>query len=433
MSSESTVARIVSARQAEDEVLAESAFQGERLISLVRLAFHILRGASIALAKWVAPMPGTAGDLGVVGSVGVVLYLVYALVVCWGLWRPGAKASVRASLRAPTVFNVLDFGFNVFMSLRAHQMGEIAHLDRAALGMAVFLCFSLARQGWTQVLQSTVFACGSYLAVVFIEGDIGGWPSTAFIEANLVSLGILIGLTNARIRQMFTDLRKRDNLQRFLPGPVARRLLNEGEASLQPVQREVTVLFVDIRDFTTLSEALAPREVLMFLDDFFGHIGKIVKGRDGIVNKFLGDGMLAFWGVPERDAEHAKKAVMAVLDLRKEVADFNADRGRRGLEPIRIGMGVHSGIVAAGMLGGADQHEYTVIGDAVNVASRVEGLTKSYRVDALVSEATWKLVGGAFRGGRVGEDKVKGRQETVVVYSVLDRAVTANETTNSVP
>jgi adenylate cyclase len=219
---------------------------------------------------------------------------------------------------------------------------------------------------------------------------------------------------------MFVDLRKRDNLLRFLPEPVARRLLEHGESALQPVQREVTVLFVDIRDFTTLSESLAPRDVLQFLDEFFGHLSQIVKGHDGIVNKFLGDGMLAFWGVPETDAAHATNALKAVLDIRREVSDLNAQRIQHGLAPIRVGMGVHSGTVAAGMLGGADQHEYTIIGDAVNVASRVEGLTKLHGLDALASESTWRLCNGRFRGARVAEEKVKGRQETVVVYSVLE-------------
>jgi adenylate cyclase len=106
--------------------------------------------------------------------------------------------------------------------------------------------------------------------------------------------------------------------------------------------------------------------------------------------------------------------------MRKVLAELNAARAAVGADPIRIGVGIHTGVVAAGMLGGADQHEYTVIGDAVNVASRVEGLTKVHGVDVLVSEATWALVKDRFVCSRAGEDQVKGRTERVVVYAVKE-------------
>jgi adenylate cyclase len=195
-------------------------------------------------------------------------------------------------------------------------------------------------------------------------------------------------------------------------------VLAGGEAALQPVQCEVTVLFTDIRDFTTLSEAMAPRDVLEFLDDYFGHMAQVVKGHDGLVNKFLGDGMLAFWGVPDRSPDHAELALKAALDMRKKLVELNQAREKAGRAPVRFGIGVHTGTVAAGMLGGADQHEYTVIGDAVNVASRIEGLTKSHAVDILVSESTRLKAGERFTARRVAEEKVKGRAETVVVYAL---------------
>jgi adenylate cyclase len=221
---------------------------------------------------------------------------------------------------------------------------------------------------------------------------------------------------------MFLGLRRRDNLSRFLPRQVVERVLEMGDGTLEPVQREVTILFSDIRDFTTLSETLPPRAVLALLDDYFGHMGQIVMGHGGIVNKFLGDGMLACWGVPDGDAHHARHAMQAALDMRTKLVELNAWREQRGEPPLRIGIGLHTGVVAAGMLGGAEQHEYTIIGDAVNVASRVEGLTKALGVDILVSESTWKAGAGRFQGERISEERVKGRQEAVVVYSLKARA-----------
>jgi adenylate cyclase len=147
-------------------------------------------------------------------------------------------------------------------------------------------------------------------------------------------------------------------------------------------------------------------------------MSQIVKGHEGIVNKFLGDGMLAFWGVPEPKADHARAALRASLDMRKELEELNAFRDRNGRPAVRIGIGIHTGVVAAGMIGGADQHEYTIIGDAVNVASRIEGLTKQLGADILVSERAWQHAGEGFVGERKAEERVKGREEAVVVYAL---------------
>src|SRR5262249_24560032 len=157
---------------------------------------------------------------------------------------------------------------------------------------------------------------------------------------------------------------------------VVDRVLATGGASLQPVQREVTVLFSDIRNFTTMSENMPPQDVLSLLDEYFGHMGQIVRAHEGMLNKFIGDGMLAVWGVPNTQDDHAERALNAAIDMRRKLAELNQARANEGVPQIAIGIGVHTGVVAAGMLGGADQSEYTVIGDAVNLASRIEGLTK---------------------------------------------------------
>jgi adenylate cyclase len=111
----------------------------------------------------------------------------------------------------------------------------------------------------------------------------------------------------------------------------------------------------------------------------------------------------------------------AALDMRAKLTELNAWRQQHGQPLLRIGIGLHTGVVAAGMLGGTQQHEYTIIGDPVNVASRVEGLTKAVGVDILVSESTWQRCGGRFQAERVGEEHVKGRREAVVVYALKGR------------
>src|SRR5215470_6797505 len=177
---------------------------------------------------------------------------------------------------------------------------------------------------------------------------------------------------------------------------------------------------------------MVPRKLLMMLDDYFGRMSQIVKGHDGVVGKFLGDGLLAFWGVPDRLDDHAARAVRAARDMRRVLDELNDDRGKSGLAPIRIGIGIHTGAVAAGMLGGALQSEYTVIGDAVNVASRIEGLTKEHGVDVLVSETTWAQLPESRRGDRLASAEIRGRKEPVVLYT-LDPSAASLEISVAMP
>jgi len=170
----------------------------------------------------------------------------------------------------------------------------------------------------------------------------------------------------------------------------------------------------------THATAIATREAERneLLDEHFGRMAQIVKGHDGVVGKFLGDGMLAFWGVPDRDAEHATKAVRAAIDMLRALEELNGQRAADGRPAIRIGVGIHTGPVAAGMVGGPDQSEYTVIGDVVNVASRIEGLTKSLGTAILVSETTWMSCGERFEGTRLAAEEIRGRREPVVLFAV---------------
>jgi adenylate cyclase len=122
--------------------------------------------------------------------------------------------------------------------------------------------------------------------------------------------------------------------------------------------------------------------------------------------------------VPDLQDDHAERALKAAVDMRRKMVELNAARAQAGIANFRIGIGVHTGVVAAGMLGGIDQREYTVIGDAVNLASRIEGLTKLLGTDILASETAWAQGGKRFTGERVGEEHVKGRDAAVVIYAV---------------
>jgi adenylate cyclase len=409
-----TLLRLAEARRNEDQVLAESAILGERRVTWARLAMI----AVFALSQEVlARALHRAFKFDWPRMTVIALYIVFAIVSVFALRR--VRPAPRRAMFMPLLPTFVDAAYMTFMGWRGYDVDGVVYPEMGAIVFAVILCFSVARFSWLHVVLSTVLSCVGFV--------ISGWhghalspTATPFVLCGYVALGVLVALTNRSVRRMFPGLRSRDNLSKFLPRAIVERVLSGGEDALRPVQVEVTVLFSDIRDFTALSESMPPRAVLEFLDEYFGHMAQVVKGHDGVVNKFLGDGMLAFWGVPDRNPRHAELALKAALDMRRKLAELNDTRAKAGAAAIRFGVGVHTGTVAAGMLGGADQHEYTVIGDAVNVASRIEGLTKQLGADILVSERTWSLAGGRFAGRRLAEERVKGRSDPVVVYALDD-------------
>ena len=380
--------RRIEARRHEDLVLAESALLGERRVAWVRAVLLLALGLS---QGGVGRAAGESVELDAARTAVLGGYLVLCGLYIFWLQRARPDPH-RALLGNPP-------------------------LERAALTLAVVIGFSVGRFSVLHVAYSFVLAAGGY-ALIALKSHACTPGSLAFVIGGYAALALLIGATGSTMRQAFAGLRSRDNLARFLPRQVVERLLEGGEDALCPVQAEVTVMFTDIRDFTTLSEKLPPRELLQLLDDYFAQMGAVVKARHGLVNKFLGDGMLAFWGVPDQRPAHAELALHAALDMRHCLCAINELRTARGLAVIRFGVGIHTGTVAAGMLGGADQHEYTVIGDAVNVAARIEGLTKEHACDILVSEETWRLAAPGFRGQRRAEAHVKGRGAPVVVYAL---------------
>ena len=186
--------------------------------------------------------------------------------------------------------------------------------------------------------------------------------------------------------------------------PIATQLLH-GEAV------ETTVVFIDIVDFTSMAEHVPPEEVVADLNDFFELVIPAIEAEGGHANKLLGDGLMAVFGIPNPLPDHADRALSAA----REVADRVADRYQGAL---RVGIGLNSGTVVAGSMGGGSKLDYTVIGDVVNVAARVEALTRQSGDAILVTEATRRLLAdGTGRLKERGSTPVKGRREEIAVYA----------------
>ena len=212
--------------------------------------------------------------------------------------------------------------------------------------------------------------------------------------------------------------RLRDALGRYVSPEVAARV-ERNPGDLEGERRQVSILFTDLRGFTTLSERMAPEQMAARLTEYFDAMTSAIFVRRGMVNDFIGDAILAVFGAPLDDPEHARHAVLSALAMMETLAKLNKHWSVEGLPALRMGVGVHTGEVFAGNVGRAGKVKYAVVGDTVNLASRVEGLNKELGTTMLVTEATYRAAGLDLEVKDRGPISVKGREEPVRVYEVI--------------
>jgi len=205
--------------------------------------------------------------------------------------------------------------------------------------------------------------------------------------------------------------------QKYVPADVIDQFFSNPESMLVGEKRPVAVLFTDIRNFTTISEMLAPDEVVESLNAYFGPMVDVVLAHGGIVDKFVGDAIMAVFGAPVKHDNDALQAVNAGFAMLEALAAFNARQAQRQKQPFSMGIGVNFGEVIVGNIGSDKKMDYTVIGDNVNLGSRLESLTKTYRVPFLVSESVFRLVGSKVHCRLVERVVVKGRKESTGIYT----------------
>jgi adenylate cyclase len=200
--------------------------------------------------------------------------------------------------------------------------------------------------------------------------------------------------------------------------PRVRDHLLAGHINLGGQVQEVTILFCDIRGFTPMSEKLAPSQVVELLNLYLERMSRCITAEHGLVNKYIGDAIMAIFGAPLSQADHADAAFRAALKMRTAWAELNADLVAAGLPSIRIGIGIHTGPVVAGNIGSTSRMEYTVIGDTVNVASRIEGLCKELHHDLIITESTAMKLSGQHALPAAQSVQIRGKEEPMRVYRV---------------
>ncbi len=212
--------------------------------------------------------------------------------------------------------------------------------------------------------------------------------------------------------------RFRDSFARYLSRDVMAKVLADAP-SLRGEHRSVSILFSDLRGFTTLSEQMAPERIAAHLSEYFDAMTAAIFAHRGMINDFVGDAVMAVFGAPVDDPDHAWNAVQSALAMDRALEALNRRWAAAGLPRLRMGIGIHTGAVFAGNVGGRDRIKYTVIGDPVNVASRVEGLNKELGTTLLITEETLAAVADRVQVRDCGPIAVKGRVEKVRVYEVL--------------
>ncbi len=222
--------------------------------------------------------------------------------------------------------------------------------------------------------------------------------------------------------KMVDGLKERDNLRttfgKYMTATVMEHLL-AGKVALGGESLKVTILFTDIRSFTAISERMDPQQLVALLNEYFTEMVGIVMQEDGVVDKYIGDAIMAVFGAPVPKAADAVNAVRAAVRMRRALAALNVRLVARGIPALQTGIGIHTGEVVAGNIGSEQKMEYTVIGDAVNLASRLETSTKELGVHILISEDTFELTKHIALVRPVRQITVKGRVQAVMTYEVI--------------
>jgi adenylate cyclase len=232
---------------------------------------------------------------------------------------------------------------------------------------------------------------------------------------------ILLGLLNMAYGYFSEELRRK-NLRAMFGQYVApayiEKLLHQPKAGLQSETKEMTVLFSDIRNFTTISEKMSAADIKTVLNRFFTPMTEIIFKHGGTIDKYVGDMIMAFWGAPLSDPNHAKHALTAALEMQAMAAKLKKEFTAEGLPAIEIGIGINTGMMSVGDMGSKFRRAYTVIGDTVNLASRLESLTKEYHVGIIAGEST-HAGQDSFIFKELGPVQVKGKAMPVTVYELI--------------
>jgi class 3 adenylate cyclase len=402
-----------------EQTLCEEARQNELKLCYVRIV-GLFFTSVLDLAAHVHPEMMGLPDFSSTNALHTALWCVGFLGLTLLLRRGWYHPRMRVVL--PLVDGLM-FAL-LFLQLTRTLSAQALRESGAASNMAA-ICTVLAVSGGMRLSLSSAALTTAVAMLLF---GLVAWISevsagqTSFITAVLLCGGLLGAWMTDLVRRTMESEVGRSVLSRFLPMRVVDAAHKSPLALIsEPRTVDATVVVSDLRGFTTMAETLSPTEVLSFLSRIHGRLADIVAKHGGTVDKFLGDGMLAVFGAPDPLPDHSVRALEAVRDMVRAIEEIAAEEGK----DVRLGVGVHSGQVVAGCLGSGARLEFTVLGDTVNTASRLESMTKDKGVPVLVSEAAVSraraVLGDADLPVAVepmGEVAIRGRKEPLRVHAL---------------
>ena len=267
------------------------------------------------------------------------------------------------------------------------------------------------------------------LAAIAVMGGYGAAVSIAYVQSGLVlpmSYVILAALTSYLLMEYRNYMVERNQKQQisktfgqYIPSELVKEMNKSGQqVSVGGESREMTVLFSDVRGFTTISEGLAPQELTTLMNAFLSPMTHIIHDHRGTIDKYMGDAIMAFWGAPLRDEDHARHAIQAALRMHTGMEELAESFVARGWKPLKIGIGLNTGTMNVGNMGSDFRLAYTVLGDAVNLGSRLESLTKQYGVNIMISEYTLAKVPDLIVR-ELDRVRVKGKDQPVRIFEPI--------------
>lgn len=286
----------------------------------------------------------------------------------------------------------------------------------AVVAISFLLAFLILRVSGVIVGIVSVLLIIAYIALCFNLFERGIVPNIFFIPFVIV-FSFIVFVVLDLVNERMVRYKVAEAFGKYVSPALADEIMRKGVV-LGGERKELTILFSDIRGFTSISEKLTPEELVDFLNSYFTRVTGIIMDEHGLVDKFIGDAIMAFWNAPVTERDHADRAVATALAMREVLHEVR--REHAGKYPnIEIGIGINTGDAVVGNVGSLERLSYTAIGDSVNLASRLEGLTKEYGVQILISENTKKKLKKEVLLRELDRVKVKGKKEPVTIYEVV--------------
>ncbi len=292
---------------------------------------------------------------------------------------------------------------------------EVVLLAIAGLALSLLVPLLSALWATAAVIGVAALIVGLNLALWTQADIVLPLASSLLMIASIYTIDMAYGyFVETRSKRQFTEL-----FGQYVPPELVDRMAQDPQKyDMQGREQVLSVLFSDVRGFTSISESLNARELSTYINEYLTAMSLVIRGHGGTLDKYIGDAIMAFWGAPVEDSAHARNAVLTALEMQRRAASLSEEFKAKGWPPFKIGIGVNSGLMRVGDMGSKLRKAYTVMGDPVNLGSRLEGITKRYGVDILVGETTRKLIRDIiFR--EVDRVRVKGKDEAVAIYEPI--------------